>query len=151
MTREDAEIYADNMSYEDAVYNALQGRAIPYRKATKAKLYRLLKALEQESSSDMVHVETLHQVMWERDIAIEQLKELGYSLGQKIDPCEDVIRRISEETKNTLNALKALINNYADIAQDEHFKEGLIYANTLVDKLINQSETEGYYDCSNNR
>ncbi len=52
-----------------------------------------IKALSQEPTSEMVHVETLRQVMWERDIAIEQLKELGYSLGQKIEPCEDCISR----------------------------------------------------------
>ena len=51
------------------------------------------KALEQEPCEDMVHVETLHQVMWERDIAIRQLKELGYEFGQKIEPCEDAISR----------------------------------------------------------
>lgn len=50
-------------------------------------------ALSQEPTSEMVHVETLHQVMWERDIAIGQLKELGYSFGQKIEPCNDVISR----------------------------------------------------------
>jgi hypothetical protein len=29
------------------------------------------------------------QVMWERDVAISQLKKLGYELGQKVEPCED--------------------------------------------------------------
>ena len=33
------------------------------------------------------------QFMWERDIAISQLKELGYGFGQKIEPCEDAISR----------------------------------------------------------
>ena len=33
------------------------------------------------------------QVKQERDIAIEQLKELGYELGQKIEPCNDAISR----------------------------------------------------------
>ena len=33
------------------------------------------------------------QIKWERDIAIEQLHELGYELGQKIEPCEDCINR----------------------------------------------------------
>lgn len=33
------------------------------------------------------------QIKWERDIAIEQLHELGYELGQKIEPCEDCISR----------------------------------------------------------
>lgn len=40
-----------------------------------------IKALEQEQK--MVHRETLEQVMWERNVAIEQLKELGYGFGEK--------------------------------------------------------------------
>lgn len=49
MTVEEAKEYAKTMSYTDAVYNALQGRAIPYRKATKIKLNELLaKAKELE-------------------------------------------------------------------------------------------------------
>jgi len=58
-----------------------------------------IKLLKQEPTSDMVHVGTLHQVMWERDVAIEQLKELGYSLGQKIEPCEDAISRADAQTE----------------------------------------------------
>ena len=49
--------------------------------------------VSQEPTSEMVHVETLHQIMWERDIAIEQLHELGYEWGQKIEPCDDAISR----------------------------------------------------------
>jgi hypothetical protein len=48
MNREEAEEYAKNMTYRDAVYNALQGKCIPYRKATLIKLYELLDKLEQE-------------------------------------------------------------------------------------------------------
>lgn len=60
---------------------------------TKQAFNTIKKALSQEPTSEMVHVETLRQVMWERDIAIGQLKELGYSFGQKIEPCEDCISR----------------------------------------------------------
>ena len=42
---------------------------------------------------DAVSRGVLEQVMWERDIAIEQLHELGYELGQKIEPCEDAVSR----------------------------------------------------------
>ena len=42
MNRDEAEEYAKHMTYEDAVFNALQGRAIPYRKATLIKLHELL-------------------------------------------------------------------------------------------------------------
>ena len=46
MTREEAEEYAKTMTYRDAVYNALQGKSIPYRKATLIKLHELLDALD---------------------------------------------------------------------------------------------------------
>lgn len=47
MNRDEAEEYAKHMTYEDAVYNALHGRAIPYRKATLIKLHELLKVAEK--------------------------------------------------------------------------------------------------------
>ena len=52
MTREEAEEYAKNMTYRDAVYNALQGKSIPYRKATLIKLYELLDMIELQESED---------------------------------------------------------------------------------------------------
>ena len=36
-----------------------------------------------------VSPETYQQVCRERDIAVEQLHDLGYELGQKIEPCDD--------------------------------------------------------------
>ena len=52
------------------------------REKTEQAIEVVAEALERESK--MVHRETLEQVMWERDVAIEQLKELGYGLGEKI-------------------------------------------------------------------
>ena len=51
-----------------------------------------IKALEQQPS-DTVSRGAFEQVMWERDVAIGQLKELGYGLGQKVEPCDDAISR----------------------------------------------------------
>ena len=50
MTNEKAKEYAKNMSYRDAVYNALQGRCIPYHKATLIKLCELLDMIESQES-----------------------------------------------------------------------------------------------------
>ena len=47
MTREEAEEYAKKMSYRNAVYNALQAKCIPYRKATFIKLYELLDMIDK--------------------------------------------------------------------------------------------------------
>lgn len=52
MTREETEAYAKEMTYREAVYNALQGKCIPYRKATLIKLYELLDRIEQQESED---------------------------------------------------------------------------------------------------
>lgn len=48
MTREEAEKYAKNMTYREAIYNFKQAKSVPYRKATFIKANELLKALEQE-------------------------------------------------------------------------------------------------------
>ena len=47
MTREEAKEYARHMTYKDAIYNALHGKSIPYRKATLIKLNALLKVVEK--------------------------------------------------------------------------------------------------------
>ena len=54
MTREEAEEYAKEMTYRNAVYNALQGKCIPYRKATLIKLHELLDMVEPQESEDNV-------------------------------------------------------------------------------------------------
>ena len=50
-------------------------------------------ARKLEQPSDCVSVEVYKQVSWERDIAIEQLRELGYSFGEKIRTSEDCVSR----------------------------------------------------------
>lgn len=48
MTEAEAKEYAKNMSYREAVCNALSSKCVPYRKATKIKLLELLKMLEEK-------------------------------------------------------------------------------------------------------
>ena len=47
MNMEEAKRIADQMSYEDAVYNAMKGRCVPYRKATRIKLNELLEVARE--------------------------------------------------------------------------------------------------------
>jgi hypothetical protein len=49
-----------------------------------------IEALEQQPS-DCVSLGVYKQVIYERDIAIELLKELGYELGEKIRTSEDCV------------------------------------------------------------
>lgn len=53
MKREEAEEYAKDMTYREAVYNALRGKCIPYRKATLIKLNELLDMVEPQESEDV--------------------------------------------------------------------------------------------------
>ena len=43
MTVDEAEKYADEMTYREAIENALSAKCVPYRRATLTKLHRLLK------------------------------------------------------------------------------------------------------------
>lgn len=38
---------------------------------------------ESENKRDLVSREAYEQIMWERDVAIQQLQDLGYGLGEK--------------------------------------------------------------------
>lgn len=55
--------------------------------------------MDEKIKCDYVSVGVYKQVTWERDIAIEQLHELGYEFGEKIEPTFKVyqIRRCSGE------------------------------------------------------
>ena len=48
MTREEAEIYAQKMTYREAIYNLMQAKSIPYRKATLIKIHELLNLIDSE-------------------------------------------------------------------------------------------------------
>lgn len=54
------------------------------------EVYEWLKDLEnlfgdnEYITSAKMFIGSFEQIMWERDIAIEQLHELGYNLGEKI-------------------------------------------------------------------
>lgn len=118
--------------------------------------YMSLKALDQEPSGETVSLEAFKQVMWERDIAIEQLKELGYGFGQKIEPCNDAISR---------QAVFDLIEHYNSDGLGTvfiDFRHGIKFADAINDlpsvnpqepKTGHWIEKDGYdgdiyYDCS---
>ena len=121
MTKDKAKTLLDNL-----IGMVEDNQASDYDKA----LRMAIAALEQQPCGEMVHVETLHQVMWERDIAIGQLKELGYDFGQKIEPCDDAISRQAildgiEELKKSPwatdkrgNGFEYLITETLDVVKD---------------------------------
>lgn len=48
--------------------------------------------IDAQSAVDVVSIEAYKQIMWERDMAIEQLAEYGVSLGEKKRDVEPVVR-----------------------------------------------------------
>lgn len=56
MTKEEAEKYAKNMTYCEAIHNLKQAKSVPYRKATFTKINELLDELEQEPFMNKVCV-----------------------------------------------------------------------------------------------
>lgn len=47
MNTEEAKEFAKKMTYADAVYNAMQGRCVPFKKATGLKLKELLEIAKE--------------------------------------------------------------------------------------------------------
>lgn len=85
MTREEVIRYLETCKkYIDKI-RASEG--VEVSKEVCMALDMAIKALEQEPCADTVSRGVFEQVMWERDTAIEQLRELGYELGQKIEKC----------------------------------------------------------------
>ena len=52
-----------------------------------------IELLEQQPCEEYNYKALWEQVKWERDVATEQLEQLGYSLGEKIRTSEDCISR----------------------------------------------------------
>ena len=98
MTREEAVEYAKNMTYCDAVYNALQGKCVPYRKATLIKLHELLDKLEPESCEDAISRQAVLDKL-NRLIEVERLQgtdEMGYG-RERVSAYECMIHSIESE------------------------------------------------------
>ena len=48
MTNDEAIEYAKTMTYQDAIYNLMRARCVPYRKATFIKIKELLEIIEDK-------------------------------------------------------------------------------------------------------
>ena len=68
MTREEAEKYAENMTYREAIYNLKQAKSVPYRKATFIKVNELINELEQEPMVKIDLYSVIKQKYIEREV-----------------------------------------------------------------------------------
>lgn len=71
MNVKEAEEIAKEMTYRDAVNNALRGRCIPYKKATRIKLKELLELVERKG--DKKHVKMLRQIKGHNNVESLQI------------------------------------------------------------------------------
>lgn len=55
------------------------------------KSIEIVSEIVNEYKDTYVRKETLNQYIWERDVAISQLEELGLSLGQNVDNVKEAI------------------------------------------------------------
>lgn len=124
MTIDEAiKMYTSNAEYE-RTHGSLQGCMDFKQLAEWLKDYKRL--LEQKPCNDMVSRGVFEQVMWERDIAIEQLKELGYELGENVN--EEQYREAWKRIKDELVTIAE--------GRTEEEKLILVLVNSIIDKHL---------------
>ena len=75
MNMEEAKIIADKMSFTSAIYNALNAKCVPYRKATKIKLNELLDiAKDVDNTKDDYYKRGEHNM---QEFVENRCRELG--------------------------------------------------------------------------
>ena len=114
MNRDEANEYAKDMTYMDALANLKAAKCVPYKKATLAKVQELVDLLESKEGGV---VGVLEQIRWERDVAISQLAELGYGFGEKAKD-GDTISRKAVEMALTGNITGMTIEEYISMVSE---------------------------------
>ena len=139
MTREEAEIYAKTMTYENALHNLSRARAIPYRKATFIKVNELIKALSQEPCDDAVsrariidELNRLGRNAFKDDTDYDNFFAFVDSLSSvNPQPCDDAISReaVIEATYHCgdLQEVRGVVQQLPSVnpQPSEHFIDGV--------------------------
>ena len=90
MNREEAKEYAKSMSYRQAVYNALQAKCVPYRKATLMKLHELLDAITEEKKG-LIRRDLVLSVLRSPRSQQQMINMVEGLPG--VEPCEEAVSR----------------------------------------------------------
>lgn len=97
----DADALLENYNLKDATkYGNRDAEQLEHSYNT-LMMYEIADMIEDAPTIDAVPKPYAEQIRWERDIAIEQLNEIGCQLGQKMD-----------EIKEKLNAVPVVHGNY---------------------------------------
>ena len=93
MTVDEAERYADKMTYREAIGNALSAKCVPYRRATLTKLHRLLKKVDENAEVlDKVFAE-IEKKSFTEEIFDEDVFNSTYTedVSRETAECESII------------------------------------------------------------
>ena len=140
MTREVAEEYVKDMTYRDAVHNALQGKCIPYRKATLIKLYELLDRLEQEPCEDAIS-------------RSDMLDAIGHGTTYTSEDLQKIIKGLPPVTPQMMDQWQELKETIIEMRDNDGTgtqQEACKFLANLMDVLENQmsgSEIPNSSDC----
>ena len=106
-----------------------------------------------KNKDDKVSRSVFEQVQWERDMALSQLKDLGYGLGEKPRPSNDyfiksgiVIRQLREDRdrlEQAIKNIKAEITVYIrtyEFIYDLERRDALYKALEIINKYTNFDE-----------
>lgn len=97
MTKEEAEKYAKNMTYCEAIYNLKQAKSVPYRKATFTKINELLDELEQEPCEDAVSRAEVIRIAKEMYLEVANMdldvKTISDCISYTSSKCREVLER----------------------------------------------------------
>lgn len=142
MTREEAEKYAENMTYREAIHNLKQAKSVPYRKATFIKVNELLKALEQKPCKDAVSVASVFEIMG-------NLMSIPYDFDRRItekdvsesmDKIRELPRVTPQKPKTGYLSIDDVMSVFDDFMCGEVDEEG---TETFLEMLKDKSESEG--------
>ena len=133
MTKEDAA----SILWGVQAYTAA-GNSIEYSDKLQSAMALAINALNAPNTLEMLETlkrvsKAYEQCAWERDIAIGQLRELGYGLGEKIRTDSDTISRQKVKYK-----LTALVNEFEEILS--HIRE-----RNVDDSVCGLCEYDGAY------
>lgn len=106
MTREEAEKYAENMTYREAIYNLKQAKSVPYRKATFIKVNELLDELEQDKP--MVEID-LYSLIKQKYIEREVLDKIRAEIEARL--C-DVVSDYTDGYRTAMQGVLVILDKY---------------------------------------
>lgn len=103
------------------------------------KVFDIVNAAEDKCFRETVGIKTYKQMMWERDIAIEQLNELGYKFGEKING-NRIRNKAIEEFAEAIKQLAARNFKYDDFVEDSEVDE-------IAEQLKAVQDNDGWILC----